>query len=73
MDTRKTIIAPNGIGFMKDEIGRLRTIDYRQPSPRSGTQCGFCSSMKPKDLRKYDSCPECGKSLFARKQGKHKW
>lgn len=70
----ENIISPSSMGFMKDDfIERLGRIDYQQPSPRSGTQYGFCSSMKPKDLRSYDSCPECGKSLFARKQRKHKW
>lgn len=36
--------------------------------PRQGVKCQMCISMSKKDLRYYDSCPECGKSLYAKKQ-----
>lgn len=72
---KRTYVVSSGLGFTKDDLlGGLRIIGYQgQPTPRSGVQCFFCNNMKPKDLRKYDSCPECGKSLFARKQEKRKW
>lgn len=30
--------------------------------------CSTCPNMRKKELRKYDNCPECGKSLFVQKQ-----
>ncbi|MEQ7019505.1 hypothetical protein ACE4Z8_07775 [Enterococcus avium] len=35
------------------------------PTPKKGQHCGYCSSLTEKQKRKLDSCPECGKSLFA--------
>lgn len=34
---------------------------------KRGTKCGTCSNLKKKELMKMDSCPECGRSLFALK------
>lgn len=33
--------------------------------PQSRMYCGHCTKLKPKELRKLDSCPVCGKSLYA--------
>lgn len=32
-----------------------------------GERCNVCSNMTKKELKKYDSCPSCGRSLFALK------
>lgn len=34
---------------------------------KRGERCSFCSNMKKKELKKHDSCPSCGRSLFALK------
>lgn len=40
--------------------------------PQSRVYCGYCNKLKPKERRKLDSCPVCGKSLYAynKKRGK---
>lgn len=56
---------------MNNELLRALSFhSYRNPTPMKGSRCGFCSAMKPKELRRHDSCPECGRSLFAKKQKK---
>ena len=42
------------------------TEECARPRKR-GERCDTCSNMKKKDLKKYDSCPSCGRSLFALK------
>lgn len=34
---------------------------------KRGERCDACSNMTKKELKRYDSCPECGRSLFALK------
>lgn len=34
---------------------------------KRGERCNFCSNMTKKELKKHDSCPSCGRSLFALK------
>lgn len=34
---------------------------------KRGERCDTCSNMTKKELKKYDSCPSCGRSLFALK------
>lgn len=58
---------------MNNEILRGPYIpSYRNPTLVKGSQCGVCSAMKPKEIRRYDSCPQCGKSLFAIKTKRRK-
>lgn len=70
-DVRHAIISPNGVTVVKEdwwEEALERGYQLCNVRPQSGSYCGFCNNLKPKELRKYDSCPECGKSLYARKQ-----
>lgn len=39
------------------------TDEVVRPKKR-GERCGFCSNMTKKELKKHDSCPSCGRSLF---------
>lgn len=34
---------------------------------KRGQRCSVCSNMTKKELKKHDSCPSCGRSLFALK------
>lgn len=34
---------------------------------KRGERCSICSNMTKKELKKHDSCPSCGRSLFALK------
>lgn len=47
-----------------DRLPRF-SLKYSGPVHRRGIRCNRCGSMKEKEKRKLDSCPECGKSLFA--------
>ena len=42
------------------------TEEHARPRKR-GERCDVCSNMTKKELKKYDSCPSCGRSLFALK------
>lgn len=42
------------------------TEEVVRPKKR-GERCSFCSNMTKKELKKHDSCPSCGRSLFALK------
>ena len=43
-----------------------KTEEVVRPKKR-GERCSFCSNMTKKELKKHDSCPSCGRSLFALK------
>ena len=43
-----------------------KTEERARPRKR-GERCDTCSNMTKKELKKYDSCPSCGRSLFALK------
>lgn len=43
-----------------------KTEEVVRPKKR-GERCNFCSNMTKKELKKHDSCPSCGRSLFALK------
>lgn len=41
--------------------------EVKIPTKTIRERCSRCSNMKKKELKRYDSCPECGRSLFALK------
>lgn len=43
------------------------TTEERARPKKHGQRCGACSNMTKKELKRYDSCPECGRSLFTLK------
>lgn len=43
-----------------------KTEEPVRPKKR-GQRCSVCSNMTKKELKKHDSCPSCGRSLFALK------
>lgn len=43
-----------------------KTEEIVRPKKR-GQHCSICSNMTKKELKKHDSCPSCGRSLFALK------
>lgn len=48
-----------------DRLPRFTAWKLAGPTPLKRQHCGYCSSLTEKQKRKLDSCPECGKSLFA--------
>lgn len=43
------------------------------PTPSKGGHCGHCSALTDKEKRKIDSCPVCGKSMYAYRNRKSKF
>lgn len=43
------------------------TTEERARPRKRGERCTVCSNMTKKELKKHDSCPSCGRSLFALK------
>ena len=48
-------------------VGWADTTEERARPRKRGERCTVCSNMTKKELKKYDSCPSCGRSLFALK------